>query len=71
VFASLHVTNIYSNIPIMKTKRNLKNLTFNPTGNKISTDILHCYDIVTKQNYFAHRDKVITQTDGLAMGAPS
>jgi hypothetical protein len=55
----------------MKTTRNLKNTTSNLTGNKISTDILHCYDIVTKQNYSADGDKVITQTDGLTMGAPS
>jgi hypothetical protein len=27
--------------------------------------------IILKQNYFYHGEKTITQTDGLAMGAPS
>jgi hypothetical protein len=36
-----------------------------------SSEILNCFDVITKQNYFTHGDKTITQTDGLAMGAPS
>jgi hypothetical protein len=29
------------------------------------------YDIITKQNYFTHKQDIIIQHDGLAMGAPS
>jgi hypothetical protein len=32
---------------------------------------LNWYDIITKQNYFRKNDKIVIQTDGLAMGTPS
>jgi hypothetical protein len=38
---------------------------------RISLEILNCYEVIMKQSYFAHGDRIITQTDGLAMGAPS
>jgi hypothetical protein len=41
------------------------------TDHNISSEILICYEVIMKQNYFAHGDRTITQTDGLAMGAPS
>jgi hypothetical protein len=37
----------------------------------MSSELLNCYDVITGQNYFAHGNKIITETDGLAMGAPS
>jgi len=41
------------------------------TDHKISSEILSCYEVIRKQNYFAYGDRIITQTDGIAMGAPS
>jgi len=37
----------------------------------VGSVILNCYEVTTTQNYFAYGDKILTQTDGLAMGAPS
>ena len=37
----------------------------------MSSEILNCYDVIMGQNNFTHSDKINTQTDGLAMGAPS
>jgi len=73
MFASLDITNMYSNnIPITETKQIVKNmLSSNLTDHKISTEILNCYGVTTKQNYFTHTDRIFTQTDGLTMGAPS
>jgi hypothetical protein len=34
-------------------------------------EILNWYDIITQQNYFTFNKTIYTQTDGLAMGAPS
>jgi len=34
-------------------------------------EILKWYDIITKQNYFAHNKDIVIQYDSLAMGAPS
>jgi hypothetical protein len=71
-FASLDITNMYSNIPVKETKQLLDNmLTSNTTHHEIRSEILNCYQVITTQNYFAHGDKILTQTDGLAMGAPS
>ena len=71
-FASLDVTNMYSNIPVSQTKHILDNiLHLNQTDTRIKTELLDWYETITHQNYFRHNDKTITQTDGLAMGAPS
>ena len=71
-FASLDITNMYSNIPIKETKQLLNNiLASNMIDHKISSEILNCYEVITTQNYFAYGDRIITQTDGLAVGAPS
>ena len=34
-------------------------------------ELLHWYNIITKQNYFTTNNEIIIQQDGLAMGAPS
>ena len=50
----------------------LKNmLSSSMTNHVTSSEILNFSDVITKQNYFTHGDKTITQTDGLAMGASS
>jgi hypothetical protein len=70
--ASLDIKNMYPNIPTSETRQILQNiLTANNTEHTLSTEILHCYDTITTQNYFTHNDQILTQTDGLAMGAPS
>jgi hypothetical protein len=71
-FTSLDITNMYSNIPCNETKQILKNLlSSNMTDHVMSSEILNRLDVITKQNYFTHRDKTFTQTDGLVMGTPS
>jgi hypothetical protein len=71
-FASLDITNMYSNIPIIQTKHILEIiLHLNHTDSKIKTELLDWFETITQQNYFRHNDKTITQSDGLAMGAPS
>jgi hypothetical protein len=63
---------MYANIPNTETRHILERLlAANMTDHKTSNEILRCYVIIMKQNYFFHGEKTITQTDGLAMGAPS
>jgi len=63
---------MYSNIPITQTKQILDNmLAFNLANSHIRSKLLDWYEVITRQNYFQHNDKTITQPDGLAMGAPS
>jgi hypothetical protein len=72
MFASLDITNMYSNIPIRETMQILENIMTNyPIDPQIKTEILNWYEVITKQNYFLNNDKIIIQKDGLAMGAPS
>jgi hypothetical protein len=71
-FASLDITNMYSNVPLNETRKILGDITLN---NMVDPDIRHellsWFDTVTKQNYFLHNNNTITQKEGLAMGAPS
>jgi hypothetical protein len=61
-----------ANIPTTETRQVLESLlAANLTDHKTSNKILHCYDIIVKQNYFFHGEKTFTQTHGLALGAPS
>jgi hypothetical protein len=72
MFAFLDITNMYRNIPCHKTKQTLNNmLASNFIDHILSSEILNCCDVITGQNYFAHGDNIFTQTDGLAMRAPS
>jgi len=72
MFASLDITNVYSNTLITETKQILENvLASNMTDYRINSKILNCYEVITKQIYFAPGDRIITQTDGLAMDVPS
>jgi hypothetical protein len=72
MFTSLDIKNMYSNIPVSETKQILESmLASGLTDHKVSSEILYCYEIVTKQNYFTHGNQIIAQTDSLAMGTPS
>jgi hypothetical protein len=71
-FASLDITKMYSNIPVTQTKHILSNIiNLNHTDTKINFELLDWYETITQQNYFLHNDIRVTQTEGLAMGAPS
>ena len=71
-FASLDITNMYSNIPVTKTKQILSNiLTCNSIDPDTRSEILNWYEVITKQNYFKNNENIILQENGLAMGAPS
>jgi hypothetical protein len=70
-FASLDITNLYSNIPVKETKIILANmLKHNLVDPQTQQELLKWYDVITRQNYFTNND-IIIQHDGLAMGAPS
>jgi len=70
--ASLDITNLYSNIPVKETRTILANImTQNPIDPHTKQELLKWYDVITMQNYFAHKGKTVIQQDGLAMGAPS
>jgi hypothetical protein len=71
-FSSLDVTNLYSNIPVVETKTILTNMLKQKSADsQIQQEILMWYDVIIGQNYFANNKNIITQYDGLAMGAPS
>jgi hypothetical protein len=63
---------MHSNIPVKETRTILDNtLIQNLIDPHTKQELLGCYDVITKQNYFLHKDKTLIQRDGLAMGAPS
>jgi hypothetical protein len=69
--ASLDITNLYSNIPV-ETRVILANiLQQRLIPPRTQQELLKWYDIITKQNYFAHKEQIIVQNDGLAVAAPS
>ena len=71
-FASLDITNMYSNVPINDTRKILEEITLNNTINPdIRHELLSWFDTITGQNYFLHKNNTIVQKEGLAMGAPS
>jgi len=71
-FASLDISNMYSNIPITDTRKILEDITRNNLVDPdIRQELLSWYDTITKQNYFLDKDNTIIQKEGLVMGAPS
>jgi hypothetical protein len=71
MFASLDITNMYSNIPTTETKQILDNiLTSNPIDPQVRSELLNWYEVISRQNYFLNNNKIIIKTDGIAMGAP-
>ena len=70
--ASLDITNLYSNIPVKETRTILTDtLKYHQTDPQTQQELLMWYDVTTRQNYFTHNHDIISQNDGLAMGAPS
>ena len=71
-FASLDITNMYSNIPTSDTRQILSNMLHaNTTNPQENLEILTWFDTIMQQNYFTTDNQIVTQKDGLAMGAPS
>jgi len=69
--ASLDITNLYLNIPMEETRTILTDmLKYHRTDPQTQQELLMWYDVITKQNYFSHNQDIISQHDGLAMGAP-
>jgi hypothetical protein len=69
---SLDITNLYSNIPVKETRTILADtVKYHQTDPQTQQELLMWYSVITRQNYFAHNQDVISQHDGLAMGAPS
>jgi hypothetical protein len=70
--ASLDIANLYTSIPVKETKtiiaKTMVKQKINPSTRK---ELLKWFDVVTIQNYFANNNNIITQEDGLAMGAPT
>jgi hypothetical protein len=70
--ASLDIKNLYSNIPVTVTKTILTDVLRHALVTpQTQEEILKCYDVITRQNYFAHNKDILFQNDSLAMGAPS
>jgi len=70
--ASLDITNLYSNIPVLETKSILKNtLEYHQRDPQTQKELIMWYDVITRHNYFTHNHDIISQNDGLAMGALS
>jgi len=70
--ASFDITNMYSNIPVTETKTILTDiLKLALVTPQTQQEILKWYDVITRQNYFAHNKDIVFQNDGLAMGTPS
>ena len=69
---SLDITNLYSNIPVKETRVILANiLEQNSIAPQTQRELLNWFDVITRQNNFAHKKQTLIQHDGLAMGAPS
>jgi len=59
-FASLDITNMYSNIPITETKQILEDIiSHNLTDPQMKYELLNWYDVITKQNYFLNNNNII------------
>jgi len=69
---SLDITNLYSNIPVKETRKILTDtLKYHQTDPQTQLELLMWCDVITRQNYFSHNHDILSQRDGLAMGAPS
>jgi len=70
--ASLDITNLHSNIPVIEMRTILTAiLKHELVTPQTQREILKWYDVITRQNYFAHNKEIVIRYDGLAMGAPS
>jgi hypothetical protein len=70
--ASLDISNLYTNIPIKETQMIFTNI---PKQHLVhpqtQVELTKWYETITKQNYFSYKGNILTQKEGLAMGAPS
>jgi hypothetical protein len=70
-FASLDISNLYTNIPINETQTIFANiLEQNLVHPQTQEELMKCYETITKQNYFSYKHNILTQKESLAMGAP-
>jgi hypothetical protein len=68
----LDIKNLYSNILVKETRTILADMLIHKSVTpQTQQEILKWYDVITKQNYFAHNKDIVIQHDSLAMGAPS
>jgi hypothetical protein len=71
-FASLDLTNMYSNVPTNELMTILENICENNNvGRETAHDIMKIAQVLIKQNYFQYQDTTYVQTEGLVMGAPT
>ena len=71
-FASLDLTNMYSNVPTNELMTILKNICENNNiEKKTARDIMKITRVLIQQNYFQYQNTTYVQTEGLAMGAPT
>ena len=69
---SLDIANLYSNTPVKETKAIFSSiLTRDLITPQTQQELLRWLDLITGQNYFAHKKQIVVHHDGLAMGAPS
>jgi hypothetical protein len=71
-FASFDITNMYTNIPTQQIPKILTLLyKQNVIDKQLSRDLIALTETIAQQNYFRFQDTIYTQTEGLAMGAPT
>jgi len=68
--ASLDFTNLYPNIPAIEIRTILTDILKHELVTPQEQEILKLYDVITRQNYFAHNKDIVIQYDGLTMGTP-
>ena len=70
--ASLDITSLYTNLPVKETRAILANILKQKLiAPQIQRELLNWLDVITRQNYFAHKKQIVIQHDGIAMGTPS
>ena len=70
--ASLEIRKLYSSILVKMTRTILTDMLKHELVTPQSQqEILKWYDIITKENYFAHNKDTVIHYDSLTMGAPS
>jgi hypothetical protein len=71
-FASLDISNIYSNVPIKEMITALEKLSeVNNLEDKTKQDILKITRTIVEQNYFRFQDTIYLQNEGLTIEAPT
>jgi hypothetical protein len=72
LWASLDISNMYTNIPTKELISIIKSVCKNHTiEDTITREITTITNLIITQNYFSFKDKTYVQNNGLAMGAPT